>query len=173
MIITLNRKVKRQHSSFDKMHVDGPATSSLDYTRDWVKRVDRGGLFDVSNETYLLFYWIEDVMRDVLTSHISNSTLLPSEGSEEIKKMIIEAVVFNRDIQFRWSVDISEDSDSTELLTHIVSLWLNIRGFSISKSWMEDYKVKTATTTKAKKSLRKELSKDSNGTTPQSSSKEE
>ena len=54
---------------------------------------------------------------------------------------------------------IIDDSDSIELLTHIVSLWLTIRGYAISKSWMEDYKAKTASTTKTKKSLRKELKK--------------
>ena len=73
--------------------------------------------------------------------------------------------MYDCDIQYRWyafsSSDYIEESDSIELLTHIVSLWLTIRGFSISKAWMEDYKIKTATTTRAKKSLRKELSKSS------------
>ena len=71
------------------------------------------------------------------------------------------------DVQYRWDV-ISSDMDEDmqlELLTHIVSLWLTIRGFSISKSWMEDYKVKEATNTKKKKSLRKELSRKGESTT--------
>ena len=54
----------------DKMYVDGPATSPLDYSREWVDRVNRGGLFDISDETYVLFFWIEEIMRDILTSHI-------------------------------------------------------------------------------------------------------
>lgn len=37
------------------------------------------------------------------------------------------------------SVDIEEEHNS-ELLQHIVQLWLTIRGFSISKAWMENYK---------------------------------
>ncbi len=29
----------------DHMYVDGPGTSLLDYTREWVQKVNRGGLF--------------------------------------------------------------------------------------------------------------------------------
>ncbi len=86
--------------------------------------------------------------------------MTPTE-SEEGKQIIIDSVVFDCDVQYRWFVvasDISDDSDSNELLSRIVSLWLTIRGFAISKSWMEDYKVKQATTVKAKKSLWKEAS---------------
>ena len=64
----------------DKMYVDGPATSPLDYSREWVDRVNRGGLFDISDETYVLFFWIEEIMRDILTSHIKSSALLINIG---------------------------------------------------------------------------------------------
>ncbi len=39
-----------------------------------------------------------------------------------------------------------------------IELWLTIRGYAISKSWMEDYKASPEATTD-KKSLRKELKK--------------
>ena len=81
------------------------------------------------------FFWIEEIMRDILTSHIKSSALLTSDGSEERKKALVESVVFDCEIQYRWyafsSSDYIEESDSIELLTHIVSLWLTIRGFSI------------------------------------------
>ena len=95
----------------------------------------------MSDDAFLLFYWIEDMMIDKLTSHIRESALLTPDESEERKKIMIELVVYDCDVQHRWSVvssDISEGSDSVELLTHIVSLWLTIRGYAISKSWMED-----------------------------------
>ena len=109
----------------DKMYVDGPATSPLDYSREWVDRVNRGGLFDISDETYVLFFWIEEIMRDILTSHIKSSALLTSDGSEERKKALVESIVFDCDIQYRWyafsSSDYIEESDSIELLTHFGS----------------------------------------------------
>ena len=38
--------------------------------------------------------------------------------------------------------DMDEDMQlAIELLTHIVSLWLTIRGFSISKSWKSTVKI--------------------------------
>ena len=59
-------------------------------------------------------------------------------------------------------LDIDDDGESTELLTHIVSLWLTIRGFSLSKTWMEDYKAATATNTKKKKRTSTERSRSQN-----------
>ena len=50
-----------------------------------------------------------------------------------------------------------EDSDSNlQLLRHIVRMWINIHDFGISKAWMEEYKVRTTTTTKKKKGLCKQ-----------------
>ena len=49
------------------------------------------------------------------------------------------------------SVDIPEERNCLELLRHVVTLWLTIRGFSITKAWMEDYKSAVCTTTKGKK----------------------
>ena len=53
-------------------------------------------------------------------------------------------------------IDISSKQDGVELLGHIVELWLTIRGFSVSKAWMDKYK-RQAQAEMAKKSLRKEL----------------
>ena len=52
-------------------------------------------------------------------------------------------------------MDICDDRDGLELLRH-VELWLTIRGYSMSKMWMEDYKCAAHTTTKGKRSLRKD-----------------
>ena len=64
------------------------------------------------------------------------------------------------DVQFDWcmlSVDIPDNRDGLELLRHVVELWLTIRGFGMSKAWMEEYKRSSHTSTKGKKSLRKDL----------------
>lgn len=141
----------------DHMHADGTSESLLQYTREWVERVNRGGLFDVSDEAYSLFVVIELTMRRKLTERLKCATV-----SEEGKSTIFNFVCENTDVQFHWSLlstDISSEEESMELLRYIVNLWLNIRGFSISKAWIEEYKCALKDTTAKKKSLRKELKK--------------
>ena len=165
----LHDRFIRQHGSkaaefvecIDSMHVAGQASSFLDYTREWVDKVNRGGLFYVSDYAYNLFAAIEIAMQVGLTSHIQVSYQLSAEESKKRKKEIIEGVMGNDDVLFHWNnlaVDIINKQNSMELLGHIVQLWLTIRGFSISKAWMDKYKVQAQAET-AKKSLRKELKK--------------
>ena len=66
--------------------------------------VNRGGLFDVSDEAFLLFYAIEDAMRGKLKKHLSKSILMTSEQSEEAKAAIIQSVVNDCDILYRWGL---------------------------------------------------------------------
>ena len=71
----------------------------------------------------------------------------------------MKSICGDDDLQFYWTfvgMDIEDDSN-LELLEHIVHLWINIRGFAISKAWMEEYKVALAITTQKKKSLCKQL----------------
>ena len=73
---------------------------------------------------------------------------------------IVEFVTSDSDVQFHWSIvsiDIEEEKHSSEVLKDIVQLWLSIRGFSISRAWMEGYKTTVCVTTKKKKSLSKGL----------------
>ena len=142
------------------MHSDGPTSSLLDYTKEWVERVNRGGLFDVSDEAYRLFVSIEMAMRSKLTEHLKKQKM--TEDSREGKSAIIDFVLKNDDIQFYWSmlsIDIEEEEHNSELLQHIIQLWLTIRGFSISKAWMEDYKCAVKSGTAKSKGLRKNLKK--------------
>ena len=66
----------------DHMEAEGPTSSLLAYTREWVDRINRGGLFDVSDEAYHLFLAIELSMREKLTEHLKRSitSLESSEG---------------------------------------------------------------------------------------------
>ncbi len=66
----------------------------------------------------------------------------------------------DEDIIFYWSmlsVDLDED-ECKEILKDVVTLWLNIRGFSVTGSWVEQHK-RIAGTTKSKPSLRAGLKK--------------
>ncbi len=141
------KKAAKFVSCLDCMYADGPSSSLLNYTREWVERVNRGGLFDVSDTAFNLLVAIETVMRNKLMNHLSLK-----KSRQMIKNLS------NPDIQFSWNImDTNlEEEESKELLTHIIKLWLNIRGFSISKEWMETYK-HICSGAKKKKSLRREL----------------
>ena len=141
------------------MRADGTSSSLLNYTKEWVNKINRGCLFEVSDETFALFVAIELTMRNKLTECLKKSISVSSQ-SEKVKSDIIEFVCINSDVQLYWnmiSIDICVEEDGIELLKHIVSLWLNIRGFSISKAWMEEYKKIVCISTQKTKSLRKEL----------------
>ena len=43
----------------DSMNVKGMSYSCLDYTREWIDKVNRGGLFYVHNNAYNIFISIE------------------------------------------------------------------------------------------------------------------
>ena len=145
----------------DSMHVVGPASSFLDYTREWIDKVNRGGLFYVSNNAYNLFVAMEIAMQVSLTKHIKSSYQLSAEESRSKKKLIVESVLNNDDVLFHWyivALDIKNEEEGLELLKHMTELWLTIRGYSICKTWMDLYK-RQAQVENAKKSLRKELKK--------------
>ncbi|XP_062508481.1 uncharacterized protein LOC134184753 [Corticium candelabrum] len=109
----------------------------LAYTRHWVDRVNRGGLFIVSDLSYLLFEQLELNVRKLYNlSELDTSSSLCSR--DEVR----EAVVGSDDVQFYWS-QLSSDLDddgSHQLLRMIVDLWITIRGFSFVRSFMEQYK---------------------------------
>ena len=121
----------------DSMNVKGVASSCLDYTREWVDKVNRGGLFCVGDDAYNLFVSIEIAMQSALINHIRSSYKMSVEESHSKKEMIVEAVMKEEEVQHYWrilSIDISTEKDALELLRDIVELWLTIRGFAISKS---------------------------------------
>jgi len=83
----------------DHMRADGPTSSLLEYTREFVDKVNRGELFDVSDEAYYLLIAIETAMRDRLTSHLQSSfSLTPAESQSE-KKAIVDHVLSDCDVQ--------------------------------------------------------------------------
>ena len=65
----------------------------------------------------------------------------------------------DEDILFAYSIVLwgLSATESNALLKDIIQLWMTIRGFSIASKFMEDYKLSTNRTTKAKKSLRHQL----------------
>ena len=145
------------------MSVEGPESSLLDYTKEWMARINRGGLFDISDEGYSLFVAIELALRDKLTQHLHHSAVSGQRDLQASKGSIIDTVSADPEVEFRWtfvSLDIEDEVVGTQLLKYIVELWLTIRGYTISSSWMEKYKQVKKTSTKWSKGLRKTLQGD-------------
>ena len=113
--------------------------SLLDYTKDWIDKVNRGGLFPSNEVTYKFFVSIETEVRTILPSHMTKTKV--SRGS--FKQGVIEKVVRSPDIQWHWTLVsqcMDSEDDAIELLKEIVTLWVTVRGFSITATWMEMYK---------------------------------
>ena len=72
--------------------------SYLEYTKKWICAIDRGGLFRVNDEVYVLFYEIEKKVRQFLVNLVSHQSL------QQDKEEIIKEIVTDDDIQCFWSM---------------------------------------------------------------------
>ena len=127
-----------------------------DYTTEWIRKVNRGGLFCTNDQAYELFCAIEREVRVRLPQHLLSQHSCKSE--------LIEAIVSNEDVQFMWSLlsaDIDSEAFACELLAEMIKLWVTIRGFSTVSEWVEQYKASSKTTTQKSKGLRKTLAQSS------------
>ena len=75
-------------------------------------------------------------------------TRLQTGRCSKDKTAIIDVVAEVHDVQFYWSLNSPDvdESESSKLLKDIITLWVTIRGFSITSAWMEAYKCATKTT---------------------------
>ncbi len=113
-----------------------PAEESFQkFTKRWVTAVNRGGLFFVKDEVYLVFFEMENKMRKHLVKLVSQRKL--------DKAAVIEDIMSDDDIHFFWcliSTEVDDETASQELLRMIVDLRLTIQGFSTAGAYVEYYK---------------------------------
>ena len=141
------------------MAVDGEGTTFLEYTTQWISKINRGGLFEVNDRAYLLFREIEMNLQCKLSEVLRETTV-----QQDRKEELISSVVQNDNVLFYWTLlseDIEGEQESLELLRDIVELWLTIRGFSIASEWMEIHKSRSSKSTKKSKALRRSLKQGS------------
>ena len=80
--------------------------------------------------------------------------------SSDTKGSLLRDITDNYDVQLHWhtlTIDISDAKDVDELLNRVADSWVTIRGFAITSSWLEQYKLTSHKSTSKGKSLRKEL----------------
>ena len=102
----------------DKMreqHDDTSSTTSfLEYTQEWTKKVNRGGLFIISDKAYRFFISLELVTRTKLSNHLLKSvtfTLLAESTKKEDTTEIVKTICDDEDVLFCWTlagVDLDE-----------------------------------------------------------------
>ena len=138
----------------------GEDVEFLQYTKLWIEQVNRGGLFRVNNDTYLVFRAMELASRQVLSvEHVS------SHPSLQIQQEMQKSIMNDPSVTAHWNylltkvVDLDTD-ESDELLGEVVDKWVKIRGHSFASGWVEQYQIATKQSTK-KKGLRKSLQQTS------------
>ena len=164
----LRRYEKRNDRKFDKfieclgdMAVQSESASDvLGYTKEWIDKANRGGLFPLNDITFLFFVSVEVEVHRILPVHMMKP--LESSDRDAFKQGVIEKIVQNEDVQFHWTLlshCIDSEKEAIELLREIVTLWVTVRGFSITATWMEVYKQETKKKSKKIPGLRKGLSR--------------
>ena len=146
---------------------EGDDVEFLQYTKLWVEQVNRGGLYLVNNDTYLVFRAMEIASRRVLSvEHVT------SHPSIKIKKEVQESIMNDPAVTTHWNyllskVEALDTDESDELLEEIVDKWIKIRGHSFASRWVEQYQLATKQSTR-KKGLRKSLQQSSGDPNAQS-----
>ena len=126
----------------------------VNYTCAWLSLIDRGGLFRVNDASYQFFLAIEMVVRVVLPRQLA--------VKQKSDVSALQSVLRSADVQKYWtaiSSDLDDESDRSMLLEEIVSLWITMRGFSLTSSWLEKYKEAKQEATKKKRAREKRCSR--------------
>ena len=81
------------------------------------------------------FVSVEKEVCTILPSHMTKTQV----SADSFKRDVIEKIMRSRNIQWHWTL-ISQCIDSEEAiesLKEIATLWVTVRGFSITATWME------------------------------------
>ena len=127
-------------------------TGDMDDTSDnWLKLVDRGGLWHINDKVFAVF----TIMEEHIRQHLSTLSSKP-EGT---KQLLIDGLLKNNDLLFEWLFCSSQMDNETGmlLLKHLIELYVTVRGFAFASSCLELYKQSQKTTLSKQKALRKEL----------------
>ena len=126
-------------------------SSLQDFTKTWIHKINRGGLFFIKDEVMEFFFQLEIKVREYL----------PKLSSQKNgKETIVSELVEDNDIQFHWcliSTSIDDETASQQLLRMVAELWLTIRGFSHAAAYVENYKQLTKIPIKRATRLRRGL----------------
>ena len=136
--------------------MNGGETDEEDHTDEWLNKINRGGLWKVTDEVYQLFCIMEKELKQKFSSSSGDSFV------ESKKAQFIEDLLENEDLLFQWcfcTSDLPCDLHIT-LLKLILELFMTIHGHAHASSCLELYKEQNKLTLSKKKALRSALNKD-------------
>lgn len=127
-------------------------------TEEWTNRIDRGGLWHINDNAYLIFSIFEEEIR----KHLKVSAL--KSLNDTIKKKIVDAILANEELLFQWTLlsANADDAVGMDILKRICELYLTVRGFAFSSSCMELYKDHNKKSLQKSKAIRKKIAIASN-----------
>lgn len=129
----------------------------LQSSNKWIDCSNRGGLFEISDQTFIFFRSMEYVVRKIF-----NVELLSNYKGENLKDVLLQRMLKNKRIINYWD-EVSKNVNVEEkikifVLKEIMICWINICGTSFVKAWLDCKKLeKKMCSKKGEHSLRKEL----------------
>ena len=124
-----------------------------DESQDWIKRITRGGLTNITQTFFRFMKSMELVVKKFLKR---------GDKLKDVKNAMIGVIEGDEDVKLRWAEvsDEWEPEESQILFAKIVNLWVTMRGFSYASEWMEKWKQETKKSVQKSQALRKTLNKD-------------
>ena len=98
--------------------------SFLEYTLEWLRSTDRGGLFYINDATHILFLHIELKIQELLPNYLTQSK----------EESLVRSVVGDEDVQEVWrvlAIGIDGNEEADELLFDLVDMWVVCFGVDV------------------------------------------
>ena len=108
----------------------------LQSSNKWIDCSNRGGLFEISDQTFIFFRSMEYVVRKIF-----NVELLSNYKGENLKDVLLQRMLKNKRIINYWD-EVSKNVNVEEkikifVLKEIMICWINICGTSFVKAWLD------------------------------------
>ena len=113
---------------------DGEGDGECELAGEWTALVNRGWLWKVRDTTFQVFCALEEEVRSSLRAVVL-------EPTHTHKDKLISKLVSSADVQFYWCIaaanfDTGDEETHSELLKHIVHLFVTVRGFAFASAWI-------------------------------------
>jgi len=121
-------------------NVNGDEKTFLEYTKEWLEEVNRGGLCFVSDDFYIFIRHVEMCARKVL-----NTKMLKQYGGENIRSLILDELNKSTMLDKTWNSvtnRVENKQLKSKLRNEVFVKWINIRGNAFVKSWVDMVKCK-------------------------------
>ena len=139
----------------EMLRCDSAVDSECETSEDsslWMDIIDRGGLWHIKDDVFPVFYAMEEEVRRFIRN--------PSRKQSALDvKQLSNAILSCEDVLFFWSIATIQLDENEEklLLKKITKLWITVRGFAYTSTWIEQYKQKKSQVLQKKKALCKTL----------------